>query len=127
MRIQSTELFGSLTSSAAGSLQMSLQGIENWPAGVYNFAGNGASAAQDPTAANFVVNTGALTLPTLAAGDPVLDELVLELCGRREPRVLFLPTASGDPSEQIGAFHATYGSRAALEVRAVWGAGRRLA
>ncbi|HEY2779889.1 MAG TPA: hypothetical protein VGI90_03890 [Steroidobacteraceae bacterium] len=71
VRIQSTEVFGSLTSSASGSLQMSLQGIANWPASVYNFAGNGAGAAQDPTAANFVVNTGALTLPTLAAGDPV--------------------------------------------------------
>jgi peptidase E len=51
---------------------------------------------------------------TSAPGDPALDELVLELTGRREPRVLFLPTASGDPSEQIAAFHATYGRRAAL-------------
>jgi peptidase E len=51
---------------------------------------------------------------TSAAGDPALDELVLELTGRREPRVLFLPTASGDPMEQIAAFHATYGARAAL-------------
>jgi peptidase E len=51
---------------------------------------------------------------TAQPGDPALDELVLELSGRREPRVLFLPTASGDPSEQIGAFHATYGRRAAL-------------
>jgi dipeptidase E len=51
---------------------------------------------------------------TASPGDPALDELVLELCGRREPRILFLPTASGDPSEQIAAFHATYGGRAAL-------------
>jgi dipeptidase E len=48
---------------------------------------------------------------TSAAGDPVLDELVLELSGRREPRVLLLPTASGDPAEQIAAFHSTYGKR----------------
>jgi hypothetical protein len=71
VRLQSTELFGSLTSAASGSLQMSLQAIELWPASVYDFAGNGVSAAQDPVAANFVVNTGALTLPTLAPGDPV--------------------------------------------------------
>jgi dipeptidase E len=51
---------------------------------------------------------------TSAPGDPALDELVLELSGRREPRVLFLPTASGDPNEQIASFHATYGRRAAL-------------
>jgi hypothetical protein len=71
VRLQSTELFGSLVSSAAGSLQLNLSGIENWPASVYNFAGNGTAAAQDPTAANFTVNTGALTLPTAAAGDPL--------------------------------------------------------
>jgi dipeptidase E len=51
---------------------------------------------------------------TSRPGDPALDELVLELSGRREPRVLFLPTASGDPTEQIASFHATYGTRAAL-------------
>lgn len=51
---------------------------------------------------------------TSQPGDPALDELVLELSGRREPRILFLPTASGDPNEQIAAFHMTYGRRAAL-------------
>jgi peptidase E len=51
---------------------------------------------------------------TSQPGDPELDELVLELSGRREPRILFLPTASGDPNEQIAAFHSTYGRRAAL-------------
>ena len=51
---------------------------------------------------------------TSTPGDPALDELVLELSRRREPRILFLPTASGDPNEQIAAFHATYGDRAAL-------------
>jgi len=71
VRLQSTELFGSLISSATGSLALNLQVIQNWPASVYSFAGNGAGAAQDPTAANFVVNTGALTLPTAAAGDPL--------------------------------------------------------
>jgi hypothetical protein len=71
VRIQSTELFGSLVSEGAGSLALNLQAIENWPASVYNFAGNGVSAAQDPVAANYLVNTGALTLPTAAAGDPL--------------------------------------------------------
>jgi peptidase E len=32
--------------------------------------------------------------------------------GAREPRILFLPTAGGDPREQIGRFHATFGDRA---------------
>ncbi|WP_205695907.1 peptidase E [Conexibacter sp. SYSU D00693] len=49
---------------------------------------------------------------TSTPGDPALDALVLELCrDTPEPRVLFLPTASGDPREQIAAFHATFGDR----------------
>jgi dipeptidase E len=51
---------------------------------------------------------------TSSPGDPELDELVLELSGRREPRILFLPTAGGDAGEQIATFHTTYGGRAAL-------------
>ena len=50
-------------------MALNLQAIENWPASIYNFAGNGVGAAQGPTAANYLVNTGALTLPAAAAGD----------------------------------------------------------
>jgi hypothetical protein len=67
VRLQSTELWGTLTSSASGSLLMNVQSIEDWPVSIYNFAGNGATA---PTPASFSVNTGALALPTgTAAGD----------------------------------------------------------
>jgi hypothetical protein len=68
VRLQSTEIFGSVLSTSAGSLGLNLQSIMNWPASVYNFAGNGAAT---PTPGNFLVNTGSLTLPTFAAGDPV--------------------------------------------------------
>lgn len=71
VRIQSTEVFGALVSSGTGSLALNLQAINNWPSSIYNFAGNGAGAAQDPTSANYVVNTGALTLPPAAVGDPL--------------------------------------------------------
>jgi hypothetical protein len=71
VRLQSTEVFGSLVSTGTGSVALNLQAIENWPVGIYNFAGNGVSAAQDPIAANYLVNTGALTLPAAAAGDPL--------------------------------------------------------
>ncbi len=85
VRLQSTELFGSLISAASGSLQLNLQAIENYPASVYNFAGNGVSAAQDPVAANFVVNTGALTLPTAAPGDPLWIDGYLAPFGTAPP------------------------------------------
>jgi hypothetical protein len=71
VRLQSTEVFGSLVSSATGSLVLNVQAIENWPVSVYNFAGNGVTAAQDSSAANYVVNTGALVLPVAGAGDPL--------------------------------------------------------
>jgi dipeptidase E len=51
--------------------------------------------------------------PTILAlgGEPAPDELLLELAGRREPRILFLPTASGDPAPQIAEFHQRFGGR----------------
>ncbi len=48
---------------------------------------------------------------TAPPGDPCLDELVLQLAGAPVPRILFLPTASGDPRDQIGRFHAAFGDR----------------
>ncbi len=85
IRLQSTELYGSLISAASGSLQLNLQAIENYPASVYDFAGNGVSAAQDPVAANFAVNTGALTLPAAAPGDPVWIDGYLAPYGSAPP------------------------------------------
>ena len=49
---------------------------------------------------------------TAGPRDSALDDLVLELSPRREPRVCFLPTASGDPAEQVGRFYETYADRA---------------
>ena len=48
---------------------------------------------------------------TADPGDPALDELVLQLAGTPVPRILFLPTASGDPREQIARFRAAFGDR----------------
>src|SRR4029079_9385975 len=43
---------------------------------------------------------------------PVLDDYVVSLARVPVPRILFLPTASGDPTAQITAFHARYARRA---------------
>jgi dipeptidase E len=40
-----------------------------------------------------------------------LDEFVLGLSRSPVPRICFLPTASGDPSEQITRFHAAFAGR----------------
>jgi len=49
---------------------------------------------------------------TAGPRDTALDDLVLELSPRREPRICFVPTASGDPAEQVGRFYETYADRA---------------
>jgi hypothetical protein len=71
VRLQSTELFGASTSFASGSLLLNLQAFNDWPVSNYIFAGNGSSPALDPTAANYLVNSGALTLPAGPTGVPV--------------------------------------------------------
>jgi hypothetical protein len=86
VRIQSTQAFGTLVSSAAGSLVMNLATINDWPAGVFDFTGTGASAAQNSTAANYAVNTGALALPAgTVAGDAVWADGVMTPFGSAPP------------------------------------------
>ncbi|MGZ4173680.1 MAG: Type 1 glutamine amidotransferase-like domain-containing protein, partial [Solirubrobacteraceae bacterium] len=41
---------------------------------------------------------------------PTLDRFVLSLTGTHVPRVCFLPTASGDPREQMTRFYERFGS-----------------
>jgi peptidase E len=38
-----------------------------------------------------------------------LDELVLTVTGRTVPKICFLPTASGDPRDQVTRFHERFG------------------
>ncbi len=56
---------------------------------------------------------------TMEPSNPLLDDFVLSLAitaertsaPAREPRILFLPTASGDTTAQINAFHARFADR----------------
>jgi peptidase E len=43
--------------------------------------------------------------------NPLLDDYVLSLAHAREPKILFLPTASGDTTPQINAFRARFSGR----------------
>ncbi len=51
---------------------------------------------------------------TMEPANPLLDDYVLSLTEAKEPRVLFLPTASGDTTAQINAFYARFGGRAGV-------------
>jgi dipeptidase E len=50
---------------------------------------------------------------TMEPSNPLLDDFVLSLAAAttREPHILFLPTASGDTTAQIAAFHARFADR----------------
>jgi dipeptidase E len=48
---------------------------------------------------------------TMEPSNPLLDDYVLSLTRRTEPRILFLPTASGDTTAQINAFKARFAHR----------------
>ncbi len=72
VRLQSTEFWGPLVSSAGAGLVMNLQTINNWPVSDYDFAGNGVTAGQDPVPATYSVDSGAIPLPAgTVAGDPL--------------------------------------------------------
>jgi dipeptidase E len=51
---------------------------------------------------------------TMEPANPLLDDYILTLTQAKQPRVLFLPTASGDTTTQINAFYARYGGRACV-------------
>jgi peptidase E len=48
---------------------------------------------------------------TMEPTNPLLDDFVLHLATAKEPRVLFLPTASGDTTAQINAFYGRFADR----------------
>lgn len=51
---------------------------------------------------------------TMEPANPLLDDFVLTLARAKEPRILFLPTASGDTTTQINAFYARFGGRSCV-------------
>ncbi len=63
VRLEPTALYGSVVSAGAGSVAMNLQSIGPWPVSIFDFTGNGATAAQNPAASNFLVNPGTVAVP----------------------------------------------------------------
>ncbi len=51
---------------------------------------------------------------TMEPANPLLDDFVMSLADVGEPRILFLPTASGDTTTQINAFKARFAERACV-------------
>jgi dipeptidase E len=72
---------------------------------------SGSASPSEEQRLIFAMGGGGFTMePT----NPLLDDYVLRLTSSREPRILFLPTASGDTNTQINAFYARFGGRGCL-------------
>jgi hypothetical protein len=86
VRLQSTQIWGSLVSSTSDSLVMDLNYINGWPASIYNFAGNGATT---PSPASFDVSTVYVPAPAVpsgvVAGDPLWINGVFSPFGSAPP------------------------------------------
>jgi hypothetical protein len=100
IRLISTPLWGSLVSSATGSVNVNLSTISNWPISDFNFAGNGATA---PVATNFMVDTGTIPLPTTTVGAPLWINGIVAPFGSAPPA--FTATSVNDESsvQMVGA------------------------
>jgi hypothetical protein len=108
VRILNSQLFGSLVSSASGSLVMNVQNIDYWPVSVFgDFAGNGAGAAPNPSPAAFTINTGSLALPAgAAAGDSLWVNGIMTGFGSAPPN--FNATAvNSQASVQVAGGYGT--------------------
>jgi hypothetical protein len=83
VRMQSTQLWGPLVSSTSGTVTIDLQTINNWPASVYTFTGNGVSAV---VPASYEVNKGTAALPAGAVdGDQLWIDGVTTALGSAPP------------------------------------------
>ncbi|MGB6604417.1 MAG: DUF4382 domain-containing protein [Steroidobacteraceae bacterium] len=68
VRLQPTQLWGTLNSATTGSISLDLLSIENFEPAEFNFTGTGSTAADDAVASSYGVDTGALNESALAAG-----------------------------------------------------------
>jgi hypothetical protein len=70
VRMQATPIYGFVKQASNGSVTLQLASIAGRKVSAFDFAGTGASTAQDADPANYEVMTGALDLSSLAVGEP---------------------------------------------------------
>jgi hypothetical protein len=68
VRLQPTQLWGTLNSATSGSISLDLLSINNFEPGDFNFAGTGNGTADDAVATSYRVDTGSLNDSALPAG-----------------------------------------------------------
>jgi hypothetical protein len=70
VRMQPTNLHGTVNTVVPGQLNLNLRGIDRLGIDAFDFAGTGVTPAQDADSADYEVATGTLGLAGVAAGEP---------------------------------------------------------
>ncbi len=68
IRMQPTQLWGTLSSGAAGSATLNLLEVGNYSPSTFNFAGTGVTSSADANPASYTLNTGSFDASTLSSG-----------------------------------------------------------
>jgi Domain of unknown function (DUF4382) len=68
LRLQSTQLWGTLNSATTGSISLNLLSIDNFEPSDHYFTGTGKTSAEDAVATHYDIDTGALNESALPAG-----------------------------------------------------------
>ena len=69
VRLAYTRVYGTVKTKATGALTVALQGIDGREPAQFNFAGTGASLAQNADPANYEIGTGSLDVSGLGVGE----------------------------------------------------------
>ena len=84
LRLAPTHVWGTVVAGGVGTGTLNLQSIGEWPAGAFNFAGTGPSAAQDAAPASYAISAGSIDLTTLQ-GAPVAADGIVSAFGAAPP------------------------------------------
>lgn len=101
VRLQSTRLWGTLTSAGTGSATLNMLTLGNFVPAWFKFTGTGASAAQDATAASYVVNTGTIDETGTVAGTVLQVDGLVTAFGTAPPDFTATAITSGTAIPQV--------------------------
>jgi hypothetical protein len=101
VRLQPTRLWGTLNSASPGSATLDMLTLQNFLPAAFTFAGTGATAAQDATAADYVVNTGTINESGTAAGTVLRVDGLVSAFGTAPPDFTATAVTPGSATQQV--------------------------
>jgi hypothetical protein len=111
VRLQSTQLWGTLNSATTGSMSLDLLSINSFEPTDFNFAGTGSVPANNAVPTSYLVDTGALNESALPAGTQLQVNGLVTPFGTAPPdfTASSVVLASAVPSVMVYEFNAGVG------------------